>query len=145
MNITKNFTYEELVRSSTAQAHKIDNVPPTVELGKLQRLCKEVLQPIRDKYGKPIWVSSGYRCPKVNTLVGGSKTSQHMKGEAADIKATKTSNADLFNLIKSMIEKKEIIVGQLIWEYGTKKEPQWVHVSLPREKNNNQILYIGVK
>ena len=145
MNITKNFTYEELIRSSTAQAHKIDNIPPPLELSKLQRLCKEVLQPIRDKYGQPIWVSSGYRCPKVNALVGGSKTSQHMKGEAADIKATKTNNSDLFNLIKSMIDKKEITVGQLIWEYGTKKEAQWVHVSLPREKNNNQILYIGIK
>lgn len=103
-----------------------------------------MLQPIRDKYGHAITVTSGYRCPKLNTAVGGVKNSQHLLGQAADIKCTSTTKAALFNIIKEMIQKKEITVGQLIWEYGTKKEPNWIHVSLPYSKKN-QIIYLYSK
>lgn len=142
--LTKNFSLEELTASATAKAKKIDNTPTLQVRANLEKLCKEVLQPIRDKYGKAITVTSGYRSPKLNAAVGGVKTSQHMVGQAADIKCTGTSKAYLFNLIKSMIEKKEIKVGQLIWEYGTKQEPNWIHVSLPYTKVN-QILYLYSK
>ena len=142
--LTKNFSLEELTASATAKAKKIDNTPTPQVRANLEKLCKEVLQPIRDKYGKAITVTSGYRSPKLNTAVGGVKTSQHMVGQAADIKCTGTSKAYLFNLIKSMIDKKEIKVGQLIWEYGTKQEPNWIHVSLPYTKVN-QILYLYSK
>lgn len=141
MQITKNFTLEELYASNTARAKGIDNTPDSEVKAKLERLAKEILQPIRDKYGHSITVTSGYRCPKLNAAVKGSKTSQHVKGEAADIKCTATSKAYLFNLIKQMIKNKEITVGQLIWEYGTRKEPSWIHVSLPYRKVNS-ILYI---
>ena len=142
--LTKNFTLEELICSVTAANWKIDNTPNPEEAEKLRRLAVEVLQPIRDKYKHPITVTSGFRNQKVNQMVGGSKTSQHMKGEAADIQCTATSKAYLFNLIRKMIENKEIEVGQLIWEYGSKNEPKWIHVSLPYKKKN-QILYFYSK
>lgn len=140
-NLSDNFTLEELISSNTAKAKGINNIPGAIEKQNLKLLAQTVLQPIRDKYGKPISVTSGYRCPKLNSAVGGSKTSQHLKGQAADIKCTATSKAELFNLIKGMINKGELTVGQLIWEYGTKKEPNWIHVSLPYTKKN-QILYL---
>jgi len=143
-NLSDNFTLEELISSNTAKAKGINNTPGAIEKQNLKLLAQTVLQPIRDKYGKPISVTSGYRCPKLNAAVGGSKTSQHLKGQAADIKCTATSKAELFNLIKGMINKGELTVGQLIWEYGTKKEPNWIHVSLPYTKKNN-ILYLYSK
>lgn len=141
MKLSENFTLEELTASITAANRKIDNTPDKAALESLTKLCKEVLQPIRNKYGHSIIVTSGYRCPKLNAAVGGAKTSQHMKGQAADIKCTATAKAELFHLIKKMIENKEIKVGQLIWEYGSKTEPSWIHVSLPYNKVN-QILYL---
>lgn len=139
---SKNFTYEELVNSATAKRLKIDNTPNEEQKEKLKKLAVEILQPIRDKYGKPIVVTSGFRCIKLNSAIGGAKTSQHCKGEAADIRSvsdTRKDNIELFNLILQMLKDKEIKVGQLIDEYGY----NWVHVSLPRSgKVNNQILHI---
>ena len=140
--LSKNFTYEELVKSATASRLKIDNTPNSEQLSKLKKLAETVLQPIRDKYGKPLIVSSGFRCEKLNKAVGGAKSSQHCKGEAADIRTVSDSIADnkvLFNFILEMVNKGEIKVGQLIDEYGY----NWIHVSLPRVgKTNNQILHI---
>ena len=142
--LTKNFSLEELYDSATANRREINNYPP--ENIKMQLIeLANLLQKIRDKYGYPIHVNSGYRCPVLNTAVGGSKTSQHMKGQAADICATAgRTNAHLFSVIKNMIDNGEIKVGQLIWEYGSKKEPNWVHVSLPYAKVNN-VLYLYSK
>lgn len=145
MNLSKNFTLEELTFSTTAANKHIDNTPDATARKQLERLAQEVLQPIRDAYGHTIYVNSGYRGPKVNAAVGGSKTSQHMKGEAADIRCTATTKKELFDLIKKMIDEGKLKVGQLIWEYGTKKEPQWIHVSLPSATKKNQVLYLGVK
>ena len=143
--LTENFTLEELIQSATAEAKGIKNVPNSAELSNLKAVAK-LLQSIRNKYGKPIKVSSGFRCKQLNKAVGGSATSQHLSGEAADIKATGKgcTNAALFKCIKGMIESGEIRVGQLIWEYGTQTNPQWVHVSLPYRKVNN-ILYLYSK
>ena len=142
--LSKNFSLEELIESTTAKVKKIDNTPNSNIKENLECLCKNVLQPIRDKYGRAITITSGYRSPKLNAAVGGAKNSQHLLGQAADIKCTATSKAFLFNLIKDMINKDEIKVGQLIWEYGSKKEPNWIHVSLPYIKTN-QILYLYSK
>ena len=142
--LTDNFSLEELIASSTAIENNIDNTPDPEIKANLERLCKEILQPIRSKYGRAIIVTSGYRCKKLNEVIGGTKTSQHLTGCAADIKCLATSKAELFDVIKDMINKGEIKVGQLIWEYGTKKEPKWIHVSLPYTKVN-QILYIYSK
>lgn len=141
MNLTKNFTLEELTYSSTAKKYGIDNTPNNSELNSLRELCEAILQPIRNKYGKSIVVSSGYRNLRLNKLVKGSPTSQHVKGEAADIHTvsdTKSDNKKLFDLIKDMVLKGEIYVGQLINEY----DYNWIHISLPNNKHKNQILSI---
>jgi uncharacterized protein YcbK (DUF882 family) len=138
--LSKYFTLEELTYSDTAKKKNISNIPSEEHKQNLQRLANEILDPIREKFGKPICINSGYRGPKLNAAVKGSKTSQHCNGAAADIRC-KGSKAELFKLIESMIKNGEIKVGQLIWEYGTKQEPQWIHVSLPYTKVNN-ILYI---
>ena len=146
MKLSEHFTLEELTESAKARALRLDNTPNEVEQAKLARLCNSVLEVIRKEYGYPIKITSGFRSAKVNAAVGGSKTSQHLKGEAADMKAIKTSNKQLFDVVARLVKEKKLQVGQLIWEYGTKKEPAWVHVSLPRmNKSNNQILYLGVK
>lgn len=144
MQLSENFTLEELTHSNTADKYKIDNTPDEYVIKNLKKLCNEVLQPIRDKFGKPITVTSGYRSKELNKKVNSSKTSQHTVGAAADIICETKSKSYLFNLIKGMIENKEIKVGQLIWEYGTKTTPNWIHVSLPYSKTN-QILYFYSK
>lgn len=143
MKLSKNFTLEELTFSLTANNHGIDNTPNTEQKAALKRLCVEVLQPIRDAWGQPIVVSSGYRCPKLNAAIGGVKNSQHLQGQAADIKASNPNdNGKLHSCIKKLVQSGQIKVGQLIWEYGSKTCPKWVHVSLPSVgKKNKQLLY----
>lgn len=138
MNLSKNFTLSELTNSSTANYHNVSNTPDRFALENLTKLCNNILQPIRDKWGDSIFVNSGYRSPKVNRLVCGSSSSQHTKGEAADITVgSKEGNKKLFDLIVQMIENKEIKVGQLIDE----KDYKWIHISLPYRKVN-QILHL---
>lgn len=142
MKLTENFTLEELYRSSTAARIGVDNFPSPVVQENLKMLAEHILQPIRDAYHHPIRVTSGYRCAAVNRAVGGAKTSQHLTGCAADIRCDYTSKAYLFRIIKNMIQERKIVVGQLIWEYGTADEPSWIHVSLPTATKRNQILYL---
>ena len=132
----KHFNLDELTKSNTAIRKGINNNPSEDIKKKLIRLVEEVLDPIREKYGKPIYVSSGYRCRQLNALVGGAANSQHLKGAAADIKTD--NNKSLFNLILRMIQDKEITVGQLIDEYNY----SWLHISLPTVNKQNQILHI---
>ena len=139
--LSEHFTLEELTYTSK----KFDNTPNNATLARLSKLC-ELLEVVRREYGYPIKITSGYRSPKVNAAVGGAKTSQHLYGEAADMKAIKTTNKELFDVVVKLIKEKKIQCGQCIWEYGTKKEPGWIHLSLMRSnKPNNQILYLGVK
>lgn len=138
--LSEHFTLRELIYSSTAEANNITNTPDKHQLLNLTRLCQTILQPIRYRYGKQIFVTSGFRNPILNRLIGGANNSQHKEGEAADIKCD--DNAKLFYLIKEMIERKEITVGQLIWEKGDDKAPQWIHVSLPTDRHKNEILKI---
>ena len=132
-----NFTISELVKSPTAERLHIDNNPSGVIIMRLTELIRTILQPIRDAYGKPIYVSSGYRCEKLNKAVGGVPTSQHVRGEAADI-YVKGDNKELFIVAKKLIDGGKITVGQLIDEYNYK----WIHISLPTSKHKNQILHI---
>ena len=143
MKLSKNFTLEELVFSITALNNGWNNTPNAEAKAALKKLAVEVLQPIRNAWGKPIHVTSGYRCPRLNAAVGGVKTSQHLLGQAADIQAIPMEdNNKLFALIKSMIDSGKLNIGQCIWEYGSKTWPKWVHVSLPRSgKQNNQFVY----
>ena len=136
MMITKNFSREELLASATAKRLKIDNTPTKEQEARLYLLAYQILQPLRDRYGKPIRVSSGFRCKALNKAVGGVPTSQHQKGEAADLNNGVTENKKLFLLAKKMIAEGELKVGQLIDE----KNYSWIHISLPDSTHNNQIL-----
>lgn len=144
MNLSKNFTLQEMTASSTANKHGIANVPGAQEAMNLYKLCNEVLQPIRDKYGKPIIVGSGFRNKQVNKLVGGAANSDHMFGAAADIHTKSDKPADnkvLFDLIVKMAQNGEIECRQIIDEYNY----NWVHVSCNHDKNpykKNHILHI---
>lgn len=112
--MTKNFTLKELTKSATADRLGINNKPNKTVLANLEELAYKILQPIRDKYGKPIIVTSGYRCPALNRAVGGCPTSQHILGQAADIRTvtdTVKDNYELFLLIQRMVESGEIKVG----------------------------------
>ena len=137
---TKNFSYDELINSTTAKRLGLDNTPNEQEKEKLRRLAIELLQPIRDAWKSPIIVNSAYRSEEVNKAVGGVKNSQHRLGEAADITiGGKERNKKLFNFICKLISTGKIKVGQLIDEYSY----SLIHISLPRKgKENNQILHI---
>lgn len=132
----KYFTIGEFVRSRTAEEFGINNrLPSLKESDNIYRLVKNVLDPLREAYGKPIQISSGYRCPRLNALVGGSKTSDHMTGCAADIRSIPNSvaeNRKLFNLIREL----RLPFDQLIDEKGF----AWVHVSY-RENGNRQEVF----
>ena len=130
----KYFTIKELCESSTAKEHKINNSPNSIIKRHLILLVRFILDPLREKYGKPITVSSGYRCEELNELLNGSKTSQHKKGLAADITAGSVSeNKKLFNLIIKL----NLPFDQLIDE----KNYQWIHVSYS-SKPRKQILHL---
>ena len=140
MKLTEHFTLEELTNSPTANRLHIDNFPSDTIISSLMELS-ELLEKIRNIYSKPIVVTSGYRCEKLNKAVGGVKTSQHMKGEAADIRSlsnTRKDNKELFDLIVKMVKNNDIYVGQVIDEYNY----NWIHISTPHLTNNNQILHI---
>ena len=140
MKLTEHFTLEELTRSTTAKRLNIDNTPSEQIEQELMETA-QLLEKIRTVYKKPIIVTSGYRCKKLNDAVGGSKTSQHMKGQAADIRSvsdTPQDNKDLFMTIMGMMIQKQIDVGQLIDEYNY----NWIHISTPKLKVNNQIKHL---
>ena len=132
----KYFTMGELCASDTAKKKGIDNTPTDKIINNLNTLINNVLDPIREKLGRSISVSSGYRCPELNKAVGGSKTSDHMDGNAADISCY--NNKILWDLIISMVNSKEIAVTQLIDEKGL----TWVHVSYNPSNLKNQIFAI---
>ena len=99
----KHFTIKELTASATAQRLDIDNTPTAEAVANLQQLVANVLDPLRETYGRPIYVNSGYRCPALNRAVGGVPSSQHLTGEAADITAgSKRENRRLLALVKKM-------------------------------------------
>tara|TARA_R110000868_G_scaffold650_1_gene4708 strand:- start:1409 stop:1864 length:456 start_codon:yes stop_codon:yes gene_type:complete len=136
MELSKNFTLNELTASNTAKAKGISNEPDAKQLVALQLVVSKVLQPLREGIDKPIKISSGLRSAALNKAIGGSVTSQHCKGEAADIQMSgKTGNAQLFNYIKE-----NIVFDQMIWEFGTQENPDWVHVSYSAKGNRGEIL-----
>lgn len=130
----KYFTIDELCKSNTAKAKGIDNSPSDEIIHNLTSLVDKVLDPLRESYGKAIRVNSGYRCLALNKAVKGSKTSQHMKGLAADITVGSiTKNKELFDLIIKL----DLPFDQLIDE----KKFSWVHVSYS-SKPRKQILHL---
>lgn len=138
----KYFTIDELTASTEARKMGIDNTPSPSVVDSLTELVDNVLDPLRARYGYPIHVSSGYRCPRLNKAVGGSPTSQHVKGEAADIYVTdKRDKAMLFSMIYYLLP-----FDQLIWEKGDDEAPSWIHVSYREGENRRECLrYDGKK
>jgi zinc D-Ala-D-Ala carboxypeptidase len=126
MQLTNNFSLAEMVKSDTALRHDMDNTPGEAEIANLKTLCEKVLQPVRDKFQTGVKVNSGFRHPEVNAKVGGSKTSDHCKGQAADIEIPGIANADLAVWIMENLD-----YTQLILEFYTPGVPDsgWVHVS----------------
>lgn len=126
MQLSKNLSLAEVTRSETAKRRGISNMPTPEHIENFKKLAENIFQPIRDHFGAPIHLSSGYRSAALNKAVGGSSSSQHCKGEAIDIDmdGTAITNKQIFDFIKANLN-----FDQLIWEFGTDANPDWVHVS----------------
>ena len=135
--LTRNFSLHELTKSETAVRNDMDNTPGAAEIANLTELAGKVLQPIRDHFQKGVHINSGFRHPDVNAKVGGSKTSDHTKGQAADIEIPGVPNAELAEWIKDNLEFR-----QLILEFYTPGIPDsgWVHVSFVDGDNKKQVM-----
>ena len=142
MKLTENLSLAEVTKSATAIRKGITNTPSATHLIALKEVSKNIFQPCREHFGKPLAVTSGYRSEALNEAIGGSKTSQHSKGEALDLDADVFggfSNAELFNYIKDHLD-----FDQLIWEFGNNNNPAWVHCSYKTRGNRNEVL-IAIK
>jgi zinc D-Ala-D-Ala carboxypeptidase len=127
MNLSKNLTLAEVTKSTTAKRLGIDNTPDEWTTENLRQVAINIFQPLREAFGCPIYVSSGYRSAELNTAIGGSTRSQHVEGRALDLDADVyggCTNSQVFNWIKDNLE-----FDQLIWEFGDQDNPDWVHVS----------------
>ena len=136
--ISKHISDKEGVYSNTAIRRGIDNKPNEDQLKCMELLANEVFEPLRNYVAKPIKINSFFRSPDLNTAIGGSKTSQHCKGQAIDIDDTfgHMSNAQMYHWIKDNLD-----FDQMIWEFGDDDNPNWVHVSyVSKEKNRNRCL-----
>lgn len=133
----KDFPLDEFLRSDRATRLGIPNVPTIAAKANLAALAWNVLQPLRDAMGGPIKVTSGYRSPLLNAKTpGSSTTSQHSLGEAADLVSLGGfTNAAMFEYIR-----KHLPFDQMVWEYGTRKNPAWVHVTFRSQKRRGQLL-----
>ena len=134
----KYFTIDELCASDIAERKKIDNTPNADARLRMQRLIEQLLDPIRAAWGGPITVNSGYRSPALNKTVGGVATSQHLKGEAADITVgSQEANKQLFDLIVELRQNGRISFDQLIDESNY----SWLHISFKSVGNRNEVLH----
>ena len=136
MKISQHLTLAELIRSESAKRLGISNMPTQEHLENLKGLAENIFEPIRNHFGSPIYISSGYRSQKLNAAIGGSMNSQHSRGMAIDIDmdGTDIKNSAIFEYAKTLP------FDQLIWEFGTKDNPDWVHISYS-PLNRKQILY----
>jgi hypothetical protein len=147
MQLSKNLALSEVTRSETAKRKGISNMPTEEHIENFKKLAENVFQPIRDHFGVPIRISSGYRSEALNKAIGGAgkmvngkyvPSSQHCTGEAIDIDMDGTSitNKQVFDYIKEHLQ-----FDQLIWEFGTDSNPDWVHVSYESTgKQRKQVL-----
>ena len=136
--ISKHISYNEAIRSNTALRRGIENIPNDDQLHFMEIIAEKIFEPLRVYVGGPIKITSFFRCPELNTAIGGSKTSQHCKGQAMDIDDTfgYKTNAEMYYFIKEHLN-----FDQMIWEFGDDENPAWVHVSyVSDEKNRNRCL-----
>jgi zinc D-Ala-D-Ala carboxypeptidase len=139
MKISQHLSLSEVTRSETAKRRGISNTPTPEHLENFKLLAEKVFEPIRAHFGVPIHISSGYRSKELNAAIGGSQTSQHSKGQAIDIDMDGSSNGVTNKMIFEFIKDK-LDFDQLIWEFGTDKNPDWVHVSYVKTGNRKQKL-----
>jgi zinc D-Ala-D-Ala carboxypeptidase len=140
MQLSEHLSLAEVTRSESAKRKGISNMPTPAHIENFKLLAENIFEPIRKHFGKPIYISSGYRSEALNKAVGGAKSSQHCKGEAIDIdmdgNANGVTNKMVFDYIKDNLN-----FDQLIWEFGTTSNPDWVHVSYNSDgKQRKQIL-----
>jgi hypothetical protein len=140
MKLSEHLDLAEVTRSETAKRKGISNMPTPEHLENFKKLAENIFEPIRKHFGVPIMISSGYRSKALNTAIGGSLTSQHCSGEAIDIDMDGSSNGVTNKMVFDFI-KANLNFDQLIWEFGTKDAPDWVHVSFETSgKQRKQIL-----
>ena len=129
----------EVTRSDTAKRKGVDNNPTPEHLENLKVICTEVFDKVREHFGVPIFISSGYRSAALNKAIGGSNTSDHSNGRALDLDqdghGNGVTNRQVFDYIKNNLE-----FDQLIWEFGSSQNPDWVHVGYRKGANRKQIL-----
>ena len=137
MNLTENFSLKELTSSQTAERKGIHNYPTPLHQVNLRSLCTNVLQRVRDHFGRVVSVSSGYRSEELCTAIGSKTTSQHAKGEAADFEIFGLSNKELADWVNENLD-----YDQLILEYWKEEDPNsgWVHCSYNVNVNRKQYL-----
>ena len=133
MKISDNITYAEAIHSQTAKRKGIDNTPTAKQVEVMKLTAEKIFEPLRKFVGGPIKVNSFFRSAELNKAIGGSKTSQHCKGQAIDIDDVfgHKTNAEMYNWVKENLN-----FDQMIWEFGTDMNPNWVHVSYVSEEDN---------
>ncbi len=136
--VSKNISYKEATYSDTAKRLGVDNTPNAEQFSNMIYVGENIFQPVREHFGVPIYISSFFRSEGLNKAIKGSSSSTHIKGEAIDLDADvcgRVTNGALFHYIKDTLD-----FDQLIWEFGDDNNPSWVHVSLSKTNNRNQIL-----
>jgi hypothetical protein len=140
MQLSEHLSLAEVTRSESAKRKGISNMPTPAHIENFKLLAANIFEPIREHFGKPIHISSGYRSDALNKAIGGSKTSQHCAGEAIDIDMDGSANGITNKMVFDYI-KDNLNFDQLIWEFGTASNPDWVHVSYESTgKQRKQIL-----
>ena len=138
--ISKHTSYKEGTYSQTALRRGLDNTPSEEQLKCMKEVAENLFEPLREWVGGPIKINSFFRGEPVNTAIGGSKYSQHMKGQAIDIDDTfgHKTNAEMYHYIKDNLD-----FDQMIWEFGDDKNPNWVHISYVTHRPNRKKLTIA--
>lgn len=139
----KYFTLKEMTKSSTAKANNIDNTPDFEIVENLNLLIINLLDPMREAYGKAIKVTSGFRCPALNKIVGGVENSQHMKGQAADIVPADGTTNEFITWIQQYLKGKDF--DQCIIETSKKTGGKWIHISWKKTGNRKKIFELMAK
>ena len=138
MKISEHITYAEAIHSNTAKRKSIDNTPNPTQVDTMKMTAEMVFEPLRTWVGGPIKVNSFFRSAELNEAIRGAASSQHCKGQAIDIDDVygHKTNADMFMYIRENLD-----FDQLIWEFGTDMNPNWIHVSyVSKEENRNRCL-----
>ena len=140
--ISEHISYHEGTYSQTGVRRDLDNTPDDDQLKRMEEVAENLFEPLREWVGGPIKINSFFRGEPVNTAIGGSRKSQHMKGQAIDIDDTfgHKTNAEMYHYVKDNLD-----FDQLIWEFGTDKNPNWLHISWVSHRPNRKKLTVAKK